>query len=160
MSTWSMYTVPHIQCVKVSLSESRWPPAQKHQLFLWGNTETHGQFAQQKVSWTNGGTCTCWRAASRWGRWSHLCRQTVSSCCLKKTRRKSYSCDTKRWAETESRRLKLRHTFIVAAVGEVLTLDNLVHNVICINAGVVHTAGLLLHALLLSPSVGGKKNAS
>lgn len=46
--------------------------------------------------------------------------------------------------------------FIVAAVRKVLTLDNLLHNVICVDAGVVHAAVLPLHGGLLSPggSVG------
>lgn len=42
-------------------------------------------------------------------------------------------------------------TFIVAAVRKVLALDDLLHDVACIDAGVVHTAGLPLHQVLLPP---------
>lgn len=41
--------------------------------------------------------------------------------------------------------------FIVAAVRKILTLHDLLHNVIRINTGVVHTAGLPLHGVLLPP---------
>lgn len=57
-------------------------------------------------------------------------------------------------AQTKSSKLKLCPAFIVAAVREILTLHNLLHNVIGVNAGVVHTAGLPLHVDLL-PSVVG-----
>lgn len=48
-------------------------------------------------------------------------------------------------------------TFIVAVVRKVLTLNNLLHNVICIDAGVIHTAGLPLHCVLLPPVFGQDK---
>lgn len=46
--------------------------------------------------------------------------------------------------------------FIVAAVGKVLALDNLLHDLVSVDAGVIHTAVLLLHSVLLPPggSVG------
>lgn len=71
--------------------------------------------------------------------------------------KRSYHCD-KYKAQTKSPKLKLCPAFIVAAVREVLTLDNLLHNVICINAGVIHTAGLPLHTVLLPPVVEPHKH--
>lgn len=41
--------------------------------------------------------------------------------------------------------------FVAAAVGEVLTLNDLLHDVVGVDASVVHTAALILHGVLLPP---------
>lgn len=77
---------------------------------------------------------------------------------LKSTRRSSVGnlCRTEGSGSIFADKQSQVAVFIVAGVRKVLTLDNLLHNIICINAGVVHTTGLPLHSVLLSPggSVG------
>lgn len=59
-----------------------------------------------------------------------------------------------------TQKLKLCPAFIVAAVRKVLTLDNLLHDVVCINASVVHAAGLPIHSVFLPPVVGQEREDS
>lgn len=107
--------------------------------------------------------CTCWQAASHWGQWSRLYWQTVSGCCLRETRNpddRLSPWNVNMRLKPKPAKLKLCPAFIVAAVGEVLTLHNFLHDVIGVDAGVVHAAGLPLHADLLPSVVGPRRTAT